>query len=132
MFLKYHQDVFILFLLISVSVVHCYSQVRKQSDVVTIQNEAIPTVKNNNQSKAEDAFLGVYSDCIWHLSYTCIQKKTLMYLNKLNNQREFPILGSFLSFGKPSSFYCFTHSHKIFPTVFMRIFFFSENGKHIY
>lgn len=50
--------------------------------------------------KPEDAFLGIYSECVLYLSYACIQKRTIKYLNVLNKQDEIPVLGKYLMFGK--------------------------------
>lgn len=50
--------------------------------------------------KPEDAFHGIYSECVLYLSYACIQKRTLKYINGLNKQEEIPVLGKYLMFGK--------------------------------
>lgn len=51
------------------------------------------------ESKAASAFDGVYTECIIYLSYTCIQKKTLIYLNSINNLDEVSVFGDYIKFG---------------------------------
>lgn len=61
------------------------------------------TFKNNNENITEEnatnVFNGVYTECILFLSYTCIQKKTLLYLQELNRLNEISIFGDHLKFG---------------------------------
>lgn len=95
MFLK-KNSICIFIILVSACAVKSYSQVSKQSG--NIVNEIVIS-SQNNISNPEDAFVGAYTECILYLSYTCLQKKTLMYLYKLHKQREVPILGNYLLFG---------------------------------
>lgn len=76
-----------------------FNQEDKLSDLVhNVTNEKVVL-----EEKAANAFDGVYSQCFLYLSYTCIQKKTLLYLNALNDIGEVPVLGDYVKFGKEYS-----------------------------
>lgn len=53
---------------------------------------------------AKDVFNGVYTECFLHLSYSCLQKKTLLYLRELNKLSEVSVIGEYVKFGKEISF----------------------------
>ncbi|TKX27942.1 cuticular protein CPG [Spodoptera litura] len=42
-----------------------------------------------------DNFNGVYIDCFLHMSFPCVQRKTLMYLQQLNNLSEVSVIGDY-------------------------------------
>lgn len=54
----------------------------------------------SNNDIPDNVFNGVYSDCFLHLSYSCLQKKTLLYLKELNNLSEVSVIGDYVMFGK--------------------------------
>lgn len=54
----------------------------------------------SEEENADSVFNGVYRECFLYLSYSCIQKKTLLYLQKLNDMSEVSIIGDVLKFGK--------------------------------
>lgn len=55
---------------------------------------------NNDVDTSADAFTGVYTECFLYLSYSCLQKKTLLYLQKLNDLSEISVIGEYVKFGK--------------------------------
>lgn len=48
----------------------------------------------------DSVFNGVYTECFMHLSYMCLQKKTLLYLKELNNLSEVSVIGDYVKFGE--------------------------------
>lgn len=57
-------------------------------------------VNTTEVSIPDNVFNGVYSECFLHLSYSCLQKKTLLYLKELNNLSEVSVIGDYVKFGK--------------------------------
>ncbi|GLH08719.1 uncharacterized protein GBIM_13907, partial [Gryllus bimaculatus] len=43
------------------------------------------------------ALSGMYSDCLMQLSFSCVQKKVLVFLDRLGRLDKFLVLGDFLS-----------------------------------
>lgn len=92
--------------------VSCYSVV-KRFPVTNLNVEDRPEEVPHYPEvpKPEDAFHGIYSECVLYLSYACIQKRTLKYLNSLNKQDEIPVLGKYLMFGKKKNLFYDTYFH---------------------
>lgn len=44
-----------------------------------------------------DALSGVYSDCLVNLSFPCLQRKILVFLDRLGRMARFDLIGNFLS-----------------------------------
>lgn len=57
-------------------------------------------VKKSESDNPANVFNGVYTECFFHLSYTCLQKKTLLYLKELNRLNEISVIGDYVKFGK--------------------------------
>ncbi|CAH4036964.1 unnamed protein product [Pieris brassicae] len=55
---------------------------------------------NANAVSVESIFDGVYSECLLKFSYTCLQRKTLLYLKSLNRLSEVSIIGDYVKFVK--------------------------------
>lgn len=55
---------------------------------------------NDESDNYTNIFDGVYSECLLQLSYTCLQRKTLMYIEELNKLKEVTIIGDYVRFGK--------------------------------
>lgn len=66
----------------------------------------------------DNVFNGVYSECFLHLSYLCLQKKTLLYLKELNNLSEVSVIGEYVKFGKFTfqGFHTISHTFRIQDT----------------
>lgn len=57
-------------------------------------------VKNDDVKDPDDNFNGVFADCFLHMSFPCVQRKTLMYLEQLNNLSEVSVIGDYVKFGE--------------------------------
>jgi hypothetical protein len=66
----------------------------------SIKIEHTSDVKRKNENDPSNVFNGVYTECFLHLSYSCVQKKTLLYLNELNKLPEVPVFGDYVKFGE--------------------------------
>lgn len=73
-------------------------------DSLVIDNGTINNVVESDfevqEDNLNDIFDGVYSECFLHLSYSCLQKKTLLYLKELNKLSEVSVIGEYVKFGK--------------------------------
>jgi hypothetical protein len=58
-----------------------------------------PTVKENepDMSNPVTAFSGIYSDCMTEFSFTCVQRKVLVFFDRLGRMDSFNLLGNFVS-----------------------------------
>jgi len=56
-----------------------------------------PTVKEDESGSPVDAFSGIYSDCISEFSFTCVQRKVLVFFDRLGRMESFNLLGDFIS-----------------------------------
>ncbi|CAH0721089.1 unnamed protein product, partial [Brenthis ino] len=61
-----------------------------RSDNVSVNSESIP----------DNVFNGVYFECFIQFSFTCLQKKTLLYLKELNKLNEVSVIGDYVKFVK--------------------------------
>lgn len=61
-------------------------------------DEIIDITEDDN--KLAEIFNGVYTECFLHLSYSCLQRKTLSYLKELNKLSEVSVIGDYVKFGK--------------------------------
>lgn len=57
-------------------------------------------VSVNSESGPDNVFNGVYFECFIQFSFTCLQKKTLLYLKELNKLNEISVIGDYVKFGK--------------------------------
>lgn len=64
-----------------------------------IKSDQTVVVKESDKNLT-DVFNGVYIECFLHLSYSCIQRKTLLYLKELNKLSEVSVIGDYIKFGK--------------------------------
>lgn len=62
------------------------------------------SIDNSDSDNSTDVFNGVYTECFVQLSYTCLQKKTLLYLKELNRLNEISVIGDYVKFGKYETF----------------------------
>lgn len=62
-------------------------------------------IDNSDSDNSTDVFNGVYTECFVQLSYTCLQKKTLLYLKELNRLNEISVIGDYVKFGKYETFF---------------------------
>lgn len=56
-----------------------------------------PTVKEDESDSPVNAFSGIYSDCITEFSFTCVQRKVLVFFDRLGRMESFNLLGDFIS-----------------------------------
>jgi len=56
-----------------------------------------PTVKEDESESPVNAFSGIYSDCITEFSFTCVQRKVLVFFDRLGRMESFNLLGDFIS-----------------------------------
>lgn len=56
-----------------------------------------PTVKEEESESPVNAFSGIYSDCITEFSFTCVQRKVLVFFDRLGRMESFNLLGNFIS-----------------------------------
>lgn len=56
-----------------------------------------PTVKEDESESPVNAFSGIYSDCITEFSFTCVQRKVLVFFDRLGRMENFNLLGDFIS-----------------------------------
>lgn len=82
----------------NVNSLHLNGETFNQSDHHALEIDKTPKVIDEQHE--ESIFNGVYSECFLYLSYSCIQRKTLLYLQKLNDLNEVSVVGDYLKFGK--------------------------------
>lgn len=46
---------------------------------------------------AGEALTGMYTDCLAQISFSCVQKKVLNFINRMNRMEKFSILGNYVS-----------------------------------
>lgn len=63
-------------------------------------NNVVESDFEHQEKNVNDIFDGVYSECFLYLSYSCLQKKTLLYLKELNKLSEVSVIGEYVKFGK--------------------------------
>jgi hypothetical protein len=56
-----------------------------------------PTVKENESQSPVTALTGMYSDCITEFSFACVQRKILVFFDRLGRMESFNLLGDFIS-----------------------------------
>jgi hypothetical protein len=50
-----------------------------------------------DKNDAESALSGFYTECLLHLSFSCIQRKLLVYVDRLDRMKDFDVIGDYLS-----------------------------------
>ena len=55
------------------------------------------TVKEDVSESPVNAFSGIYSDCIKEFSFTCVQRKVLVFFDRLGRMESINLLGDFIS-----------------------------------
>lgn len=63
-------------------------------------NDVIESDFDEQEKNENNIFDGVYSECFLYLSYSCLQRKTLLYLKELNKLSEVSVIGEYVKFGK--------------------------------
>lgn len=63
-------------------------------------NNAVDSDFEDQEENVNNIFDGVYSECFLYLSYSCLQRKTLLYLKELNKLSEVSVIGEYVKFGK--------------------------------
>ncbi|XP_053619734.1 uncharacterized protein LOC128680537 isoform X2 [Plodia interpunctella] len=66
-----------------------------------------------DDGRLSEIFDGVYTDCFLYLSYSCLQKKTLVYLKELNKLREVSVIGNYVKFVKLNATNINTHEDDV-------------------
>lgn len=66
------------------------------SSIERNETEPSSSIKEDN-SHPESALSGFYTQCLLHLSFPCIQRKMLVYVDRLNRMKYFGIFGDYLS-----------------------------------
>lgn len=58
-----------------------------------------PEVEEGKKSEefANDALSGMYSDCFTSISFSCLQKKVLNFINRMNRMEKFSVFGNYVS-----------------------------------
>jgi hypothetical protein len=56
-----------------------------------------PTVKEDESDSPVTALSGMYSDCITEFSFSCVQRKFLVFFDRLGRMESFNLLGDFIS-----------------------------------
>uniref|UniRef100_A0A2A4IZ01 Uncharacterized protein n=1 Tax=Heliothis virescens TaxID=7102 RepID=A0A2A4IZ01_HELVI len=68
--------------------------------VIKVDEDGDEDVINEDIKAPDDNFNGVYAECFLHMSFPCVQRKTLMYLKQLNNLSEVSVIGDYVKFVK--------------------------------
>lgn len=77
--------------------------------IVVVDSLVLNNTPNNNviegdfeeqEENVNNVFDGVYSECFLYLSYSCLQRKTLLYLKEINKLSEVSVIGDYVKFGK--------------------------------
>lgn len=70
-----------------------YGELYKKTDA------SKPEVQEGKKSEeyANDALNGMYSDCFTHISFSCLQKKVLNFINRMNRMEKFSVFGNYVS-----------------------------------
>jgi hypothetical protein len=56
-----------------------------------------PTAKEDAADNPVTAFSGIYSDCISEFTFSCVQRKVLVFFDRLGRMDSFDLLGDFVS-----------------------------------
>lgn len=59
-----------------------------------VENQPIPRTNDND---ANAALNGVYSECLINLSFPCLQRKVLLFLDRLGRMNRFSVLGDVIT-----------------------------------
>lgn len=62
-----------------------------------VETNDIEVEKKENLGNPDEALTGIYSECVMSFSLPCLQKKFLVFLDRLGRLDSFSILGDFLS-----------------------------------
>ena len=63
----------------------------------TNEIEEDPTVREDESPSPITALTGMYSDCILEFSFSCVQRKILVFFDRLGRMERFNLLGDFIS-----------------------------------
>lgn len=64
------------------------------------ERESDIDLDKESEGEADNVFNGVYTECFLYLSYSCLQKKTLLYLKELDKLSEVSVIGEYVKFGE--------------------------------
>ncbi|KAL0277502.1 UNVERIFIED_CONTAM: hypothetical protein PYX00_004754 [Menopon gallinae] len=53
--------------------------------------------ERRSEEYAGEALSGVYSECLAQISFSCLQKKVLNFINRMNRMEKFSLLGNYVS-----------------------------------
>lgn len=62
-----------------------------------IPGEAEDDFTKRSEVYAGEALNGMYVDCLAKISFSCVQKKVLNFINRMNRMEKFPVLGNYVS-----------------------------------
>lgn len=114
---NYNEDEYprnILYLINIISDILQAGEARNLQDISTDKNE-VQTEEEKPDTKS--ALSGFYTECLLHLSFPCMQRKMLVYVDRLN-RNDFRILGDYLSvvrIGKPPATPLMTEENLVEP-----------------
>lgn len=74
-----------------------FSSVKLNSLDSTNEIDSSPAALEKIDEDPNTALTGVYSDCLMNLSFPCLQRKILVFLDRLGRMAKFNLIGNFLS-----------------------------------
>ncbi|XP_054275153.1 uncharacterized protein LOC128994551 [Macrosteles quadrilineatus] len=74
-----------------------FSSVRLKSIDAANELDSPPSALEKIDEDPNTALSGVYSDCLVNLSFPCLQRKILVFLDRLGRMAKFNLIGNFLS-----------------------------------
>lgn len=74
-----------------------FSSVKLNSLDSTNEIDSSPVALEKIDEDPNTALTGVYSDCLMNLSFPCLQRKILVFLDRLGRMAKFNLIGNFLS-----------------------------------
>lgn len=73
---------------------------------------ASPIEKSDKPDDPTTVLSGIYTECLLTLSFTCLQKKIIVLLEKLNKIQKFNILGDYLSVVRNNKYATYRYGNK--------------------
>lgn len=70
-----------------------------------------PAEKSDKPDDPTTVLHGIYTECLLTLSFTCLQKKIIVLLEKLNKIQKFNILGDYLSVVRNNKYASYRYAH---------------------
>ncbi|KAJ4447374.1 hypothetical protein ANN_09380 [Periplaneta americana] len=69
----------------------------QQKDEEIAINYISPTLSVEKHNDVDSALSGFYAECLLKLSFSCVQRKMLVYIDRLDRLNKFDVLGDYLS-----------------------------------